>query len=228
MLLDFKNNNLSLSLIILIGAFLRFYNLGSLPIDGDNAFHALAAQGILEFGLPQMPNGEMYTRALPLLYLEAFSVNVFGWSEWGLRLPNALLGTLNIFLIYKFTYILARNNHIALLSALLFAISPWSVSMARMPRMYETLLTCSLLTWLFFFIWYFQKKKHYIFLLILASVLTISIHKLAILPLCCLIVPLLLEEKPSKNAIYSCCCYLSLLFFWHFYYSTNIITFFTS
>ncbi len=207
-----------LILIIAVGGFLRLYNLGTLPITGDNSYMALAVKGIFETGWPSMPNGNLYLRSIPLLYLETLSCKIFGYSEWGLRFPNAIIGTFNIFLVYKLTSTILSKKKAALFTALLFALSPWAVAVSRMSRMYETLLMAVLLSWILFYNWYYFKKKNLTLPLILASVLTIILHQLAVLPLACFIAPLLLERELSRKTILPGCYYISFLIFWYIYY----------
>ena len=204
-------------MITFIGAFLRFYHLGSLPIDGDNSFHALAAKSISETGMPLMPSGKLYLRALPLLYFEAISVKIFGFTSWSLRLPNVLIGIMNIILVYSLAKSICNDKAIPLLTALFFSISPWAVTVSRMPRMYETLLMFVLLSWILFYKWYYLERSALIIPLILVSVITISLHKVAILPLICFITPLALERKLTKDTIISTGCFVILLNFWIYY-----------
>jgi 4-amino-4-deoxy-L-arabinose transferase-like glycosyltransferase len=205
-----------LLIILVAGAFFRFYKLGALPIDGDNSFQALAVQGILQTGKPEMPSGLLYLRAVPLLYLEALSAKLFGFSEWSLALPNACIGTLNVLLIYLLVKSLLRDSKLALVASLLFAVSPWAVAVARMPRMYEPFLMASLLSWFFFFKWYYERKPLFFPLLLISSLLTLSLHDSSILPLLCFLVPLLIESRPQRHALFSAACFPGFALAWFF------------
>lgn len=206
-----------LILIVILGGFLRFYHLGNLPIEGDNSFHALAAKGILEYGVPKMPSGDLYLRAVPLLYLEAASIKIFGDSEWSLRFPNALIGVINILLVYFLVLAVTNNNAVALMAASLFSISPWAITTSRMPRMYETLQMASLLTWLFFYLWYYRQKSVLIFPLLVTALIALSLHKLAILAMLCFLTPLLLERRFTIQTMIPVLCLLGLLTVWYIY-----------
>lgn len=208
---------LLLGAIVLGGAFLRLYNLGALPFDGDNSFMALAAQGIAREGLPVMPNGKLYLRALPLLYLEAFSVKMFGWNEWSLRLPCAVTGILNIWLVYVLVSKVFGEKKTGLLAALFFALSPWAVIVARAPRMYEPLLTAILASWVLFYKWYYEEETRLLVPLLLAGGLAITMQKLAILPLTCLLVPFLLERVINRRMLIAWGCFGILFIFWALY-----------
>lgn len=220
---SFANDRLfytiGIALLLSLGGFLRFYNLGALPLDGDNSFHALSAMAINNTGKPLMESGSLYTRSLPLLYLEALSYHLFGISEWSLRFPNAVFGTFNIFLIFLISKMISNENRVAFLAAFFFAISPWAIAVSRMPRMYETLTFTVLLSWILFYNWYFRGSRYSLFPMIFVSMVAISLHKIAILPLACFLSPLFLCRTISKKAIASAVFFLGLFVFWHQYYS---------
>jgi 4-amino-4-deoxy-L-arabinose transferase-like glycosyltransferase len=185
-----------------------------LPIDGDNAFHLLSVKAILKTGLPLMPDGDLYLRALPLMYLEALSLKIFGVSELSLGLPNAFIGTLNILLVYFLVMTIWRDKNSAILTALFFSISPWAIAVARMPRMYEPFLMSALLIWILFYKWFYLNKKKLIIPLIIVALLAISLHKIAILPISCLILPLLFGCTPQRNCFASCAIFIVLFAVW--------------
>src|SRR3989344_7734823 len=143
---------LLLGLIVFLGFFLRFYQLGTNPPSltwdeaawGYNAY-SLGIDARDEFG-----------RFLPLDYLESFGdfkppvyayldivpVKIFGLNEFAVRFPSALFGTLTVLLTYFLVKRIFRENHkssiinhkseaIALLSALFLAISPWHIMLSR-------------------------------------------------------------------------------------------------
>ncbi|HZY68302.1 MAG TPA: glycosyltransferase family 39 protein [Devosia sp.] len=79
----------------------------------------------------------------PPLYniLAMASMALFGETELGLRLPSALLGTLNIIAIY-WVGRLAAGRPAGLLAALLLALSPYHLWYSNEARMYA-LLACA-------------------------------------------------------------------------------------
>jgi len=137
----------ALILILVIGAFLRIYLLSSLPPSltwdeaawGYNAY-SLGVDGRDEFG-----------KFLPVTYLESFGdykppmyaylttpfVKIFGLSEFSVRLPSAILGTVTILLTYLLTKKIfstmsdRKREVLALLSAGILAISPWHILLSR-------------------------------------------------------------------------------------------------
>src|SRR5918998_5877571 len=60
----------------------------------DEARLALAARGILEYGVPLLPDGFLYTRGLLPAYVEAASIGLLGASDQVARLPSLVFGTL--------------------------------------------------------------------------------------------------------------------------------------
>jgi 4-amino-4-deoxy-L-arabinose transferase-like glycosyltransferase len=205
---------MAFALAWLAGGFLRLYNLGTLPIDGDNSYHALAARAILEEGIPLMQSGQLYTRSLPLLYLEALSAKLFGFSEWSLRFPSALMGIVNVLLVHRLVKALWREEGPALLAGALFALSPWAIHISRMPRMYEAYLMAVLLTWILFVHWYYHEKGVLLVPLLLCSILALMLHQSAIIPLTCFLAPALLEGKLNRKAAVALGCFAGLAILW--------------
>src|SRR5690349_12067416 len=90
-----------LALIVLAGAVVRFWGLGSVGLHGDEKTMALPVMSLVNEGLPLMPSGMFYPRAVGQLYLMAASIMAFGQSEWAMRLPSALCGVLLIVLTWN-------------------------------------------------------------------------------------------------------------------------------
>jgi len=131
--------------IILIAAFLRFYQLGvnppSLTWDeaawGYNAY-SLGIDGKDEFG-----------RFLPYDYLESFGdfkppiyayltvlpAKILGLNEFATRFPSALFGVLTVlltyFLVKRIFWKSEKKEQYALFSSLILAISPWHIMLSR-------------------------------------------------------------------------------------------------
>ena len=135
------------ALIIIVGvaAFLRLYTLGNIPnglyIDevaiGVDAL-SLAATGRDMHGGPWLtsvfPSYGDYK--LPVyIWLAAVSVRVFGATDFAVRLPSALAGIATIMLVYALALeVFAKEKQgklIAVLSAAMVAIMPWSILFSR-------------------------------------------------------------------------------------------------
>ncbi len=141
-LLNFKY---LLVIILIIAAFLRFYQIGGNPPSltwdeaawGYNAY-SLSIDGKDEFG-----------RLLPYDYLESFGdfkppmyaylditpVKIFGLNEFSVRFPSAFFGVLTVlltfFLVKRLFYTSKQKENYALLASFFLAISPWHILLSR-------------------------------------------------------------------------------------------------
>ena len=59
---------IALAVLLLAALALRLVNLGKLGLIADEGHQALAVQGILAHGVPQVPSGNIYLRGGPYLY----------------------------------------------------------------------------------------------------------------------------------------------------------------
>lgn len=137
-----------LAVILVTGLALRLYRLGALGLAGDEDYLAITVRSILVDWIPDLPGGLFYPRALPLSYLTAGVVGLFGASEVVLRLPSVLFSMLSIVGVY----LLGRrwiSPRVALLAALFMAISHWEIEVGRFARMYGMLSASCLLSVLF-------------------------------------------------------------------------------
>jgi 4-amino-4-deoxy-L-arabinose transferase-like glycosyltransferase len=151
--------------IIILGGFLRIYNLGGSPpsLNWDEAafgYNAYSVSKTLkdEYGkiLPVFTRSfDEYKSALPL-YLIIPSINIFGINEFGIRFPSAFIGTLSILLIFLLTKEIF-DKKAALLAAFVFSIEPWSVHLSRIN--YESTEAMFFLL-LGFLLYIFSKKKN--------------------------------------------------------------------
>lgn len=130
--------------ILLIGFLLRFYQLGLVPasLDWDEVSWGYNAYSILQTGRDE------YGKFLPLsfkafgdykqplyVYADTLPVAFFGLTPFAVRFPSALAGFLSIIFVYLLVLELfahhKKKKTLALLTALFFAISPWSVQFSR-------------------------------------------------------------------------------------------------
>jgi hypothetical protein len=92
-------------LVLTVAAlFLRLQELKG-PDGGlgtDESRLALAAQGVLATGVPTVPSGRIYTRAMLNAYLMAPSLWALGPHDFAARLPSAVIGALLIPLVFVF------------------------------------------------------------------------------------------------------------------------------
>lgn len=126
--------------ILLLALFLRVAWLDKYPVGftQDEAGLGYDAYSLLKTGK------DMWGTTLPLTlrsfgdyklplysYLAIPSVYIFGLSEFAVRLPGAILGTLAILASYLMVKKLSENENLAIYSALFLTLSPWHISLSR-------------------------------------------------------------------------------------------------
>ena len=120
--------------IILLGAFLRFYELGAQGYG--NSYYAATVKSMLTswhnfFFAAYEPGGSVSVDKPPLgFWIQSLSAYIFGLNGFALALPNALAGTLSIPLLYRMV-----QRHFgkwaALAAALTLAIMPVTIVTER-------------------------------------------------------------------------------------------------
>lgn len=130
-----------LLIIVLLALLLRFYHLSSLPnsVHRDELINAYVGRYILQNGKDLYGNpwpifyfnkfGD-YPPILPM-YIMGIATFFFGISEFAMRFPAALMGSLTIIPLYYIAKNIYKSNKIALLSALFLAILPWHIVLSR-------------------------------------------------------------------------------------------------
>ena len=163
--------------ILLLGSVLRLYKISSIPPGanwdesavGFNA-HLITQSGRDEWGQKYPLSFRSFDdyKAPAQTYLVASSVKLFGVNEFAVRFPSALAGIITVL----FTYLLAkklfpetrRSSLVALLSALLLAITPWSIHFSRAAFEANIALLFILIALIFFQNW--LKKPQLVWLLL--------------------------------------------------------------
>jgi 4-amino-4-deoxy-L-arabinose transferase-like glycosyltransferase len=144
---------LGLGLVVLLGAFLRFYQLGTYSIG--NSYYAATIKSMLTswhnfFFAAYEPGGSVTVDKPPLgFWVQAASAYVLGLNGFALALPQALAGTLSIPLLYG---LVKRQFGVwsGLIAALALAVLPVAVSTERNNTIDGLLLFVLLLaTWAF-------------------------------------------------------------------------------
>lgn len=141
-----KNNliykNLLLLLVIVIAIMLRFFMLGEVPlgVTHDELGYFFNAYSISQTGKnvfgEQLPLFTWMVRGgfpfLPVpVYTGAFFFLFLPLSPFTGRLPAALLGVVDVLLIYLLVVRLLKDKPLALLSSFFLAISPWHLHFSR-------------------------------------------------------------------------------------------------
>ena len=166
--------------IIILGAFLRLVNLGSLPnaYSPDELAQGYTAYSIIqtgkdEWGSKNLFNLQSFGDYKPPIQtlLMIPSIKLFGLTPFAVRLPNAIFSIATILLTYLIAKSLFNNPKISLLSSLFICLSPWSLPMSRIALEANLVIfIISLATYLFLI----SQKKQNIFLL-LTSILFFGI-----------------------------------------------------
>lgn len=132
--------NVVIILILLVGGFLRAWNLSHLPsgMNADEAALGYNAYSLLltgkdEHGHAWPVNLESFGDHKPALYAYMLIpfVKFLGLNELTVRLPAAIIGIIGIYIVYRCAWALFQNRTIGWLSAAGIAIAPWSIHFSR-------------------------------------------------------------------------------------------------
>lgn len=150
--------NLGLTAIVLLAVFVRFFKLGSVPIElnRDEASLGYTAYSILLTGHEE--HGQFWPIQIESfgdwklpLYVYALSpiLKVFDLTAWSIRLPSALAGlslvTASHFLVKLLLPRGKSRGWLSWLTPLLLAVSPWAVHFSHVA--YEAHLSLALFVW---------------------------------------------------------------------------------
>lgn len=166
-----------LVIILALSLLVRVWQIDSTPpsLYWDEMDVGYQAYSILKTGKDYYGNNPFLVvhsfadfRAPVLIYLTVPFVAIFGLTPLAVRVPEALLGTLSVLLIYILTRQLFKSQKAALLAALLTAFAPWNIQYSRIA--YEAMLMLVVfLTGLIFFYKGLLKSKYLIISAILVS-----------------------------------------------------------
>src|SRR6185369_1737155 len=170
---NYKKTFIVLLLIFLLALMLRLVNLSNIP----NSLHIdelnVGYQGYKIIKTGSDINGNILPiyidkfgdyRPAGIFYLTGISTYLFGFNNFAVRLPIALVASLTVFPLFWLTYLISKNRNIALFAGLFLAISPWHIIASRatseslVALFLATIGTCFLIIAL-----QQQKKKYFIF-----------------------------------------------------------------
>lgn len=166
----FLKSHVLLILIISLAAFLRIYDLTSIPVgfSDDEATFGYNAYSILKTGHDE------WARFLPFpafesfgdwklafyLYLVVISEAFLGMTVFATRLPSVIFGIISVFAVYLLTKEIV-NKKTAILATFLVAISPWHIAASRNGFESDLLIfTVTLAT--YFFIRGVKEKRFFL------------------------------------------------------------------
>jgi mannosyltransferase len=133
--------------IVLIGLFLRVYQLGTQSTWYDEAWSVWLSR----MSVPQIVDIAARFDSHPPLYyfILHYWISLFGTSDFAVRLLSAVFGVLAIPMIY----VVGRqlfNKEVGLLSALILALSSFNIWFSQETRMYSLMVLFALLSMYFF------------------------------------------------------------------------------
>ena len=140
--------------IMLLGFGLRYHNLGYMSFDHDEMGLVTKSKGIFKLGFPYgMFAGEVRwaTTYEACYYPLALSGWIFGYSEWAMRLPSCIMGTLSIGIVALMGRRLF-NWRVGLFTAFVYACMPLNIRWAQNAFYLSQLQFMSMLT-----IWFFYE-----------------------------------------------------------------------
>lgn len=189
--------------IVALGAILRFYNLGTVPVGlhRDEAFLGYNAYSIAKTG-KDMSNNFLPIHLQSFLYSPAgyaYSsipwISLFGPSPFSVRFSSALFGTLTVILTYVLVMELFGSSRLALLSSFLLSISPWHITLSRTA-------TENILVVFFIILGVLLYRSRHLLLAFASFALTLIIYQAprAFLPLFIPFVILLFRHKGKRAA----------------------------
>ncbi len=170
--------------ILVIASLLRVWNLGNVPpsLTPDEASLGYNAYSILKTGKDE------YGKLFPIIfksfgdykpgfyvYLTVPFVAILGLTEYAVRLPSVLSGVVSVYLIYLIAKKLFDDEKLALSSALIAAINPWSIFFSRGAWEVNVALSLTLAGIYFFFV--SMEKSKYLFFSVVSFALTLVTYQ---------------------------------------------------
>lgn len=164
--------------IVLIASFLRVYSLDKIPgsLNIDEAAVGYTSFSLLHTGMDE--HGVFLPLSLQSFgdwklpgysYFGTIPVAVFGLNEFSTRIPSATAGIIAVLLSFYISLKLFKRKDIALITAFLFAVSPWNIYFSRAA--YEVnLATTFFLIGLSAFLKYLEEPTRKLWWLILSGI----------------------------------------------------------
>ncbi|MFO7888939.1 MAG: glycosyltransferase family 39 protein [bacterium] len=146
-----------LMVLLIIGGFLRLWNLAERSLWVDEVNTVFAAQSVLEMGKPLHPSGVTY-RVTPLFNnCVAFTYQILHVDEATSRIPAAFFGIFAVILVF-YCAKEVFDKSVGLFSAFLMTFSHFEIGWSRVARPYTLLQVFTLLI-VIFFIKAFENQK---------------------------------------------------------------------
>ena len=190
-------HRIMLLVIVGVGTWVRFWGLANVGLHGDEETMAMAVMGIVKEGAPILPSGMFYPRGMTELYLMAGSVQLFGESEWALRLPSALCGVLTIY----WSWLAGRRflrPYWNLAFATAVALLPSMIVYSQTARMYIFLLAAVAGCMVCVFAWERSGRTAWLLGAVVALVIGIELQALAVTTVLLFLLPGILQGDFRK------------------------------
>jgi len=170
---EFIKMKLVAIVLIILGALIRFYNIGQRSLWLDEAITAQLAQGSIR----EIIINRASTGIHPPFYFVIihFWIRLLGDSEIALRGFSSIFSVLSIYLMYKLSSKLFGIT-VGVISAFLFAFSPFQLYYSGEARMYPFLTFLFLLSIYLLYQWTSQSKKNTLIYLIIVQVIALYTH----------------------------------------------------
>jgi len=130
----------AVGLLLLIGlAYWLWFGLAQRTINEDDGISILAAQGILDHGIPRLESGFIYDRGLIPHYLLAASIGSLGLNDLGIMMPSLIFGLGSLWLVYLFARDVLGRRWVGVAAIALLLMLQTQAIYATGPRMYMSL-----------------------------------------------------------------------------------------
>ncbi len=145
-----------------------FYNIWEIPLfDVDEGAFSQATREMFlrhDFISTYLNGQPRYDKPILIYWLQAASVSLLGFNEFGLRLPSALSSLLWALLIVAFAQRILADRRQALIAALLMATS-LEIAVIGKAATADALLNLLIAGNMFSLFWFLQQKEpHYLYL----------------------------------------------------------------
>jgi len=164
-----KNTFVLLMLLaILLGSFLRLFQIGN-QILGSDEWHAINTAGnkTLSYILTHFQASD---NSIPMTVFYKFLLSTFGLNELSIRSLQLFSGIICLF-IFPFLIQKILSKEIAIYYAFLHAISPFFIFYSRFSRPYIIVLLLSFISIACFYLWLKEEKLSYILIYLFAAIL---------------------------------------------------------
>lgn len=225
----FKIPLLLIGLMVLAGAFLRFWRLAGQSYWLDEGYTVNAILAILAKGRAILDSGQVYFCPL-YCYPSAGLALILGSGPLAFRLFSALAGIALIIALAVMVKKLFANWWLTALTVFFLSFSYWQITWSRQARWYTLFALLFWLAWFFFYRFTAQPKRKIIWLALtlLFTFWTIVSHQLGYFLPWLMILWLLFaswqKRRNLKPALIAILAILILLFIGEYFLKTGMLT----